>query len=119
MIGIDIVEIKRVEKTLKFQGFLTKYFSESEREYIKEKHFAPQTVAGMFAAKESVSKALGTGFSTEVSICDIEILHNENDKPYVNLIKGAKAKLNELNFASAELSISHEKHYAVAVCILK
>lgn len=119
MVGIDIVEIKRIERTLKLQGFLTKYFSENEREYIKKKNFAPQTVAGMFAAKESIAKALGTGFTREVLISDIEILHNESDKPSVNLIKGAKARLNELKFTIAELSISHEKHYAVAVCVCR
>ena len=117
MVGIDIVEIKRIERTLKLQGFLTKYFSESEREYIRKKNFAPQTVAGMFAAKESVAKALGTGFSEKVFINDIEILHDELDKPIVKLIKGALERLKELGFKGIEISISHEKHYAVAACV--
>ena len=119
MVGIDIVEVKRLEKALKFQGFLTKYFSENEREYIRKKDFALQTIAGLFAAKESISKALGTGFSQNVNISDIEVLHNENDKPCVNLLNGAKDRLLELKYSAAELSISHERHYAVAVCVLR
>lgn len=117
MIGIDIVEIKRIEKAMRFQGFLTKLFTEKEREYLVSKDFAVQTVAGMFSAKEAVAKALGSGISEGIGVQDIEILHNEKGQPYVNLYRKAEAKMQENNLKKLELSISHEKNYAVAVCL--
>lgn len=117
MIGIDIVEIVRIENILKLQGFLTKCFTENEREYIKVKNFSPTTIAGIFAAKESVAKALGTGFTNKVFISDIEVLHDEYEKPYVVLTKGAKDKLTALGFKKVSVSISHEKSYAVAMAM--
>ena len=117
MIGIDIVEIERIESIMKLQGFLTKCFTENEREYIKKKNFAPKTVAGIFAAKESVAKALGTGFTEKIFISDIEVLHDGLERPYAVLTNGANDKLKALGFSKVAVSISHEKHYAVATAL--
>ncbi len=117
MIGVDIVEIARIEKALKLQGFLTRMFTEAEREYLMERGFPSQTVAGMFCAKEAVAKALGTGLSHGVAICDIEVLHNEDNMPAIHLYHGAAARAEELGLGEIQVSISHEKNYAVAVCL--
>jgi len=117
MVGIDIIEIRRIEKAMKFQGFLTKLFTEREREYLMVKDFSFETVAGMFGAKEAVAKALGTGIAEGIGAQDIEILHDDKGKPYVTLRGKAEAKLREKNLSRLEISISHEKSYAVAVCL--
>ncbi len=104
--GIDIVEIKRIKKSLeKNDGFLSRVFTDKEVEYIREKNYRGETVAGMFAAKEAYSKFLGTGFSG-ISLKDIEVHHNEKCKPYI-VFKGIKV--------NADLSISHSDDNAVAV----
>ena len=61
-IGTDIIEISRIEKAiLNTSTFVNKVYTEKEQTYYKEKHKKVETLAGLFAAKEAVSKALGTG----------------------------------------------------------
>ncbi len=117
MIGIDIVEVKRIEKAMKYQGFLTKLFTENEREYLRGRGFSVQTVAGMYAAKEAVAKALGTGIAEGIGTQDIEIMHDSLGKPYAVLYRKAQQKMEEKQLSGMELSISHEKSYAVSVCM--
>lgn len=102
-----MVKIKRIEELLEKFGdkFLKRIFTEEEIEYIQEKQYSANTVAGMYASKEAVSKALGTGIG-EVGFRDINIKHI----PY------PVAEVGERVF---ELSISHDGDYAVAVCMLK
>lgn len=99
-IGTDIIRISRVEKSIESPSFLNKVFTENEREYCKR----PENYAGLFAAKEAYFKALGTGIKMPMN--SVEILHNENGKPY---IKGAE---------NSDLSISHDGDYAIATVIL-
>lgn len=108
MIGIDIVDIKRIKKIYDKFGrtFLEKIFNEEEITYIENKNFNIETIAGLFSAKEAVSKSLKTGIS-KISFKDIKIYHN-NNAPY--------AVVNNKVF---DLSISHEREYAVAVSIFK
>ena len=61
-IGIDIVEIKRIEDALnKNKRFLDKLFTKEEIKYFESRNFKIETIAGNFAAKEAISKAMGTG----------------------------------------------------------
>lgn len=118
MIGIDIVEIERMEKAMKIRGFLARIFTEAEREFLKSKDFSVESAAGMFACKEAVAKALGCGIAEGVRISDIEVLHNDKCAPLVNLYHSAKAKMEEAGASRVAVSISHEKHYAVATALL-
>jgi len=113
-IGIDIIEIDRIEKAIDSQDrFLSKLFTDYEIEYYKNKGSKAETIAGFFAAKEAVSKVFGTGISG-YEWKDIEIRHTQAGQPYVVLYKGAK-KLAETNGIDTFLvSISHCKTYAVA-----
>lgn len=114
MIGIDIIEIKRIERAvIRSAFFLTRVFTENERRYYMYKGGKAETLAGMFCAKEAVAKALKTGFS---GFCmqDIEILHDAKGSPYAVLHRGA-ARLTD---KTSDISISHCKEYAVAVCVL-
>ncbi len=109
-IGCDIVEIKRFLNTN--PKFMSKYFCQSEIEYINSKPNKPQTMAGLFSAKESVLKALGKGIGDGLSIFDIEISHNPLGQPFV--------KIHQEQFSSLDLriTISHTDENAMSVCVI-
>ena len=116
--GVDIVNINRIKKILfkKKDSFYNRIFTKNEIEYIYKGGHKATTVGGIFAAKEAVSKALGTGIST-IGWKDIEILHKENGKPYVNLIGNGKLRMNRLGIGNMDLAISHEEDYALAFVV--
>ena len=107
-VGTDIIEIARMEEALKSESFIEKVYTQTEREktYIN-------TLAGYFAAKEAVSKALGTGFN-KISPNEIEIVNNPLGKPYVNLYGNARKKAQSLGIKRIHVSISHTKEHATA-----
>lgn len=111
MTGIDLVRISRIALALKRGNFLDGAFTENEREYYYAKGEKIQTLAGMFAAKEAVVKALGTGF-TEIRPLDIEICHNALGAPNARLSQRARQKTG---VAEMEVSITHEGDFAFAV----
>ena len=108
---MDIVDIARFEVFAKnFESkFCKRVFTPYELEYLKPKKAA--SMAGLFAAKEAVAKALGTGFRG-ISPIDIEIKHNKLGAPEVNL--HGKAKVFAKN-AKMLVSISHTKDVAIAI----
>lgn len=114
--GTDIVEISRIEKALEKESFIKKCFTENEILYLKSKNFSQETAAGIFAAKEAVSKALGTGFRGFMPQ-DIEILHNEFFKPFVKLLPKAEKIAVDLGINNIHISISHCKDYALAFAV--
>ena len=89
-IGIDIIEIDRIEKVLKrTPRFLERNFTEKEIEYFKENNFRSESIAGNFAAKEAISKAIGTGIRG-FNLKDIEVLRDHLGKPIVNKYNNLK-----------------------------
>lgn len=117
-IGTDIIEIDRIKKAVGRTGrFLDKLLTPLERKNIDQGNkYAYASIAGIFAAKEAVSKALGTGFVT-FEMKDIEILKDEKGKPLVNLYNGAKVRANELGIHQIHVTISHCHAYATAFVI--
>lgn len=113
-IGNDIIEINRIEKAIKKINFITKVFTENEIKLFEIKGKRTEFFAGRFAAKEAVSKALGTGFRA-FSLTDIEILNDSLGKPYV-IFKNSIDFYNKKYFI--DISISHCKEYATAVAII-
>ena len=111
-IGIDIIEISRIEN-ISSRAFYKKIFTEKEYEYLKSK--GPESTAGYFCAKEAVSKALGTGFSG-FKFNDIEIL-KKSDVPYAVLHGEAFRIAKETGISEIFVSISHSKIYATATAI--
>ena len=103
--GIDIVNVNRIREILekKKQRFLDRVFTDKEIQYISKNGIQATTVAGLFAAKEAIAKALGTGIG-KIGWRDIEILHDEKGKPFTSI-------------NNMELSISHEQDYAIAIAI--
>lgn len=115
-VGTDIIEIKRIEKAISKESFVKKYFTENEIIFFQSKNFKTETIAGSFSAKEAVSKALGTGFSSFGAI-DIEIMHTSNGAPYVVLGGNAKIVAREKRVENICISISHCKDYAIAYAV--
>ena len=116
-IGIDIVEIERVEKALqRNKRFLDKLFTKEEIDYFKSKGLKTETIAGNFSAKEAISKALGTGIRN-FNFKDIEILRNEIGKPIVKTYNNLEKICIDYNVLEIKVSISHCKEYAVANAI--
>jgi len=116
--GVDIVQISRIQKALEKnrEGFLKRIFTEKEIEYIKKRRYNPKTIAGLFAAKEAISKALGTGIG-EVGWKDMEVGHTDKGKPIVILSEKIQPLLKELSIGRMDLSISHDGDYAIAFVI--
>lgn len=116
-LGIDIIEIERIEKAIhKNARFLEKIFTEHENAMFRNKHMKVETIAGNFAAKEAVSKVLGSGVAG-FRWTDIEILRETDGKPYVILHRGALRRAEERGIEKIEVSISHNKTTAIANAI--
>lgn len=118
-VGVDIVEIRRISEAMgKHANFIDKMFSKNEIEYLKSRNLRAEFVAGRFAAKEAVSKALGTGFSG-FEFKDIEIDRTAAGKPIV-VLKG-KAKLIAQKYGNYKIhvSISHGVDSAIAYAIME
>ncbi|KZL93266.1 holo-ACP synthase [Clostridium magnum] len=118
-VGVDIVEIRRISEAIgKHANFIDKMFSKNEIEYLKSRNLRAEFVAGRFAAKEAVSKALGTGFSG-FEFKDIEIDRTAAGKPIV-VLKG-KARLIAQKYGNYKIhvSISHGVDSAIAYAIME
>lgn len=116
-IGTDIIEIDRIEKAInRNNGFLDKVFTTREIEMFKERNMRAEVIAGNFAAKEAVSKALGTGFRG-FSLLDIEILRDQLGKPIVYLSDDMKKIINANH--RINVSISHNRTSAIAFVVLE
>lgn len=114
-IGTDIIEISRIEKAInRTKLFKEKVYSEKEIEHIEKKKNPYASYAGRFAAKEAISKALGTGVR-DFLLKDIEILNDELGKPIVYLYNEIKKLAEGLKI---QISISHSREYAVSTVIL-
>lgn len=114
--GVDIIEIERVKKSIEeTEGkFCEKVFTQKEIEYCESKKAQKyQHYAARFAAKEAVFKAISFSLSSKYDIGwkDIEILNDENGRPYVNILN------QNIKFDDIDISISHCKEYAVASVI--
>ena len=114
--GIDIVDNNRIKKILETRrdSFYNRIFTDSEIRYIMDKGNDHKTVAGLFSVKESISKAIGTGIG-KLSFKDVEIYHDEFGKPKVRFNK-SNEYLKEIE--NIEISITHEKNYAVSIAIV-
>lgn len=125
-IGMDMVEMERVKELLdKPEGerFLMRILSPREREvaakYAAGSHRLAEFVAGRFAAKEAVAKALGCGIGTQAGFHDIVILPAEGGQPLVELSPAARDKLRLDESARIHLSITHTRGHAAAYAILE
>ena len=117
-VGLDIIEVERIEKAAKSKKFIKRVFCEAEIEMFKKRKFKPQVIAGNFAAKEATLKALGIGISSGF-LCDIEILRYESGKPYINLKEAAKQYADKIGELIFFVSLSNLKDIAAAQVIVE
>ncbi|MDP8204090.1 MAG: holo-ACP synthase [Candidatus Tenebribacter mawsonii] len=119
-IGIDIIEVHRVEKiTKKADKFVKKIFTQAEIDYCRKFKNGAQNFAGRFAAKEAFMKAMGTGFSNGVKFNEIETVNDKLGKPEIVLYGSTKDIFSERNLKFSHVSIAHLKDYATAVVVIE
>lgn len=115
--GIDIIEINRIDAIVKRNPkFLDRVFTPGEIEYFNSRGQNPCHIAGTFAAKEAVLKALGLGLRG-IKWTDIEIVRKSSGKPWVMLHGNAAVAAQRLQIWKMNISISHGKEYAVAQAV--
>ena len=119
-IGIDIVEIKRLEKVSKRWGkaFLQKVYTRRELDYSRSKRFPYQHLAARFAAKEAIFKALGEVETDFVGWKNVEILNDANGKPMVRWHGQAEKTRRKRKIRDIVVSLSHTENYAVASALM-
>lgn len=113
--GVDIIEIARVERVMARSGqrFLARIFTPQEQAYCQGKM---ASLAGRFAVKEAVAKALGTGIG-EMAWVEIEVVSNEVGRPELVLYGAAKRLADELGLAEWSISLSHTERYAIGFAV--
>lgn len=117
-IGLDMIETARVKRSIENPRFLQKVYTELEQEYLQERKNNAQTAAGIFAAKEAVSKALGTGFGS-IRWLDVEILRDERGKPYAVLHGNALEQMRTIGGKTVLVTITHIKDLAAAQAVIE
>ena len=134
--GTDIVQVERIRKLR--PAAVARILTPAEEAYCRRHIAADERIAGRFAAKEAVLKALGTGLGDGASWHDIEILPDENGAPHARFSGGVAQKIGGLSAAlttpapaaleaskvpphatRCHLSISHQGNYAVAFVVLE
>ena len=124
-IGNDIVDIRRIEKTLAQYGarFTDRIFTEIEKKKSDKRAMRAASYAKRFAAKEACSKALGTGFRRGVFWKDMGVVNEISGRPTMVLTGGAKAQLERLipagMSAKVHLTVTDDHPYAQAVVIIE
>ena len=120
-IGTDIVKVPRIKRLLKKRGnkFAERILHSNEFEIFKKHSSAANYLAKRFAAKEALSKALGTGIAKGISFEEIEVINNEDGKPFLVLHGAALDISNQLGVEKLFISLSDEKKYAIAYVILE
>ena len=121
-IGVDIVELRRIEKMVdeKGEAFLNRIFTQQERKSAEKYPASSMQLAGhfakRFAAKEAVAKALGTGFGASAGMHEIEVVNDDKGAPKVVCHGAAKTTLGK---CQVHLSLSDDGHYAIAYAIVE
>ncbi len=114
-IGIDITEVSRIESLAEqHEKFLTRVYTEREITYCNRKKNKYQHFAARFAAKESVLKALGVGWSQEIKWTDIEVVNEPNGRPRINTYGAVKNIMEQKKVKEIIVSLSHTSSYAIA-----
>ncbi len=121
-IGVDIIDNKRIQLSIKNKNFINRIFGKNEILISKKFKNKANFFSKRFAAKEALAKALGIGFRENLNFKDIQIVNNKLGKPYYlvsskiqSLIK-KKKKIKNFNLF---LSISDEKEYSVAFTMIE
>ena len=121
-IGVDIIRNSRIKRLIIKKSFIDRSFGKQEIKFSKKEKNKVNYFAKRFAAKESLSKSLGTGFRENLNLKDIEILNDKLGKPYFFVSKKIRNIINKrfkIKRFNLFLSISDEKDYSIAFTILQ
>ncbi len=120
-VGIDLVEISRIEEKLSRgdQRFRNRVFTAAEIEYCEGRASRFSSYAARFAAKEAAMKALGTGWAEGISWQEIEIVNNEAGAPILKLSGHALARFTHLGATRVHVSLAHSRDTAIAQVIFE
>lgn len=120
-IGIDLIEISRIEEVFARRGdrFRDRVFAEGEISYCERQASKFASYAARFAAKEAVMKALGTGWSDGVGWRDVEVVRGSKGAPVLQLHGRALERMNEIGATKAHLSLTHSGNLAMAQVVLE
>lgn len=114
-LGVDMVEVARMEAILRrTPTFAAKVFSKDERAYCESRPNPAMHYAARFAAKEAVVKALGLGFSSGISVRDVEVVRKEGGRPEIALSGRAREVADALGVTDVPVSLSHTATDAIA-----
>lgn len=118
-IGIDVVEVERIASAIERHGepFLAKIFTAAERDYCESRKYPAMHYAARFAAKEAVSKALGTGIGGKAGLLDLEVVHDPSGAPKIQLGGAAEKFTKENGITEIQISLTHAREYAAANAI--
>ena len=124
MVGVDIVEIDRIVNVKNKEALINKMLTQNEKDYLQTKsqkvnnQFSEYdcSLAGFWAAKEAVLKALEIGIVADLK--QVEILHKPNGAPYVKLHEQLCKKYNISQTCNINISISHDGGTAICVCLV-
>lgn len=117
-VGVDIISVDRLRRVIERHPdrFLDRVFTIQEQGIC---HDDPRRLAGRYAAKEAIAKALGTGIGRlGIRFHDIEITQEAWGSPKVRLHKAALTRFQAIGSKDITLSLSHEDEYAVAFCVI-
>jgi holo-[acyl-carrier protein] synthase len=123
-IGNDIIDIRRIERTLERYGdrFTQRIFTDIERAKSDRRRLRAASYAKRFAAKEACSKALGTGFSRGVFWKDLGVVNEPSGRPTMKLTGGAADHLSRLTprgfLAAIHLTLTDDYPYAQAIVVI-
>ena len=120
-IGIDVVDVKRIEKIAARldEKFLNRVFTEEEIKYCLSKKNKFQHFAGRFASKEAFLKAIGIGLFRGYQLKDIEVRNEKSGKPFIVKNDKIKKVLTHLNAENIYISITHIKEVSVSTVIIE
>lgn len=114
-VGVDIIEIDRMERTLdRTPAFARRIFTDEERHYCEHTARPAEHYAGRFAAREAVLKALGTGFSGGVGLRDVSVTHDNLGRPVAVLSGKTYQIAKEKGVIEVAISMSFTREVAVA-----
>lgn len=119
-LGLDIVELQRIERLLaRYGDAFTRRFCLPGELQRRAGEALVQHVGGLFAAKEAVLKAFGTGWGEGLGLLQVEVVRAPAGAPAVRLHGAAARRASDLGVERVHLSITHERHYAAAVAVLE
>jgi len=120
--GVDIVKNSRIKESIKNKQFLKRIYTNKEILLSKRKKDKTSYFAKRFAAKEALSKALGTGFRNTLNFKDVSIVNDRYGKPKIIITKKLSNIINKIYNSrkiNIFLSLSDEKNYSIAFVIIE